>query len=161
MKIMMTLLALITLSCAQDKVALKPKPTIELREISPTPPVADGMVRALPAKPDAEQEWCIEVLSLPTDGIVLSESKALQAAKLRVYAEEMNVAASYNKTYCEMWSEAALQQINAFESRELERMEDEQRWWNRHRLNITFIGGLTLGSVITILVVYGVNQAGD
>lgn len=154
-------ICILLLSGCQSQPKARPtKPPIELREILPPPKAADGMVVALPSNPSKDEEWCMDILGVPKDGIVFSEPKALQAGRLRIYSEEVYIASQFNKNYCEMWSDAAIQELNAAQERERKRLDEDTSWWSTNKSTMVFMIGVAVGATTTILIVYGLNQAG-
>jgi len=86
----------------------------------------------------------------PFDGVLLSESKAIGAAKLRIAYDELYQLSEINNSTCEITADILRQGIAdadaEIQSRDeiLRKLRDS--WWEKHKLTVGIITGVFLGA---------------
>lgn len=157
-----TFLLLIILSACQTDGGGKKseKPPIPWVDISSVPPAASGSVTPLPANDATPDEAAaMNLLGIPHDGYVLSESKLIGAADLRLYTEQLHADATANYRLGIIWTDIMWRDLDRADAALDEAVRRENTWWNRNKDSVYFGGGFALGAITAILIVYGVNQA--
>jgi len=133
---------------------------MKLTEIKAPPPKVEGRVVALPAEEATpEQKACVGLLEVPADGYVLSESKLMNAAEVRLYANQTYSDAVANSAICTAFNDSTWKQLKNADEILADIHEEQNSWWYRNKGTVTFGSGFFLGAASAILIVYGVNKA--
>lgn len=133
-------------ACAGAREPVKPPPV----EMDPMPEVPDADVKP-------EDNW-VKSVEEPEDctgkkGILMSEEKATALAKYRVAYPGLRHFCELDR---ELWSGKwqISQRLLIEADRKIEDMQPS--WWDRNKGTIGFFGGMLVGALTTIAVIYGV-----
>jgi hypothetical protein len=95
----------------------------------------------------------------PSPGILLSEPRAMDAAKLRISYNKLFDISSINSRFFKVVIDVADKQLQDADA-EIRRLRRKERsWWGRNKLSIGLVGGFVFGVSITGLIVWGVAKA--
>lgn len=119
--------------------------------------------KPLPPRPDAtpippEDDWVLPVSTgdiVPKDGILFGEGKAKRAKEWQIGYDTIRglyEADRDNWKQTRLIYEDRLTQANS----EIKRLQPG--WWTENKGTLGFVGGIIFGSLITVGVVYGVEQ---
>lgn len=120
--------------------------------------------RKLPERPDAEdippeKDWVFPIdegVASPADGILLSEEKAVRAKKWQLgYEELLGLFEADRKVWVE--TRIIYEERLTMANQEIKRLQPN--WWDSNKGTVGWISGVAAGAIITIFIVYGVDQA--
>jgi len=159
-KRLLVLMFLMTSCQTAPETKKEDRPPIPWSEIRPLPAPAEGSVVALPSDgATTEERAAMDLLGIPYDGYVLSESKLNGAIALRLYAEQLHANAVTNTGLGQVWTDIMWRDLAKADAALDEAVKRENTWWNRNKDSIYFGGGFALGAVAAILMAYGLNEA--
>lgn len=160
MKRLLALVFLLTACQTAPDTKQEDRPPIPWSEIKPVPEPAEGVVVPLPSEgATPEERAAMDLLGIPYDGYVLSESKLNGAIALRLYAEQLHVDAVANTGLGQVWTDIMWRDLARADAALNEAVRRENTWWSRNKDSVYFGGGFTLGALAAILMAYGLNEA--
>ena len=117
----------------------------------------------LPPRPDEkpippEKDWVLPLAKdtpAPKSGVLISPEKAVRAAKYKTRYNEIRTLAELDKR---VWrSRAVIHEEQLGQANKV--IKDlTPGWWDNNKGTLGFTAGMLIGAVITVFVVYGVDQ---
>jgi hypothetical protein len=94
----------------------------------------------------------------PISGILLSENRAKDAAKLRIAYEELYTSAKANKQFLDLVLKTCDNQLSACDKSKKNEIGKLQSWWNRNKFAIGMAVGIIATGVSSGLLYLGISS---
>jgi hypothetical protein len=117
----------------------------------------------LPPRPDEkpippDKDWVVPLAKdtpSPKNGVLISPEKAVRAAKYKARYNELRTLAELDKR---VWKNRAVIHDEQLGQANRTIKQLTPGWWDKNKGTLGFTTGMVLGAVMTIFVVYGVDQ---
>ncbi len=119
--------------------------------------------KKLPPRPDVkpippEKDWVVPLAKdkpAPKDGVLISPEKAVRAAQYKLRYNELRSRYDLDRL---VWRSTRV--IQSEQRGQANRVIKDLTpgWWQNNKGTLGFVTGITIGAIMTIFVVYGVDQ---
>lgn len=138
------------------------RPSLGLTEIEKPPEPASGKVKVihLSSLTNSQKQLFAELgLVTGIDRVyVMSPSKAMNAAELRVWADSTYIDAKYNNRLAKAQFKQIWSRLKESEKNRKKLIQKQQSWWNQNKAEVGFFTGFAIGSISSVLIVHGIDR---